>query len=64
MEHLGEKIKAERKKLKLSQQEVAALIGSNQGDVSKIEKGQLVGRHLFSYIKFLKKKGVDLNKLF
>ncbi|MEP1488500.1 MAG: helix-turn-helix transcriptional regulator [Algibacter sp.] len=50
--------------LKLDQEEVAKLLSISQPTLSRIENDKLFGKNYKKYLEFLKKKGVDLNRLF
>lgn len=50
--------------LNLGQEEVAKLLDMSQGTLSRIETGKLFGKNYKKYLDFLRKKGVDLNRLF
>ncbi|WP_367892790.1 helix-turn-helix domain-containing protein [Flavivirga jejuensis] len=57
-------IKTIRKELNLSQVEIAKLLDMTQSTLSRIERGLLFGESYKKYLDFLRKKGVDLNRLF
>ncbi len=52
-----------REDLNLTQGQVGECIGTDQGTISKIERGKLLGPHFVSYLKFLGEKNVNLNKV-
>ena len=63
MNKVFNKIKEIRKSLNLTQAEFATAAGVNASDVSKLENGEKKFIDI-DIIQFLKKKGVDINKLF
>ncbi|MEP5601989.1 MAG: helix-turn-helix transcriptional regulator [Algibacter sp.] len=50
--------------LKLDQEEVAKLLNLSQSTLSRMENDKLFGRNYKKYLEFLRKKGIDLNRLF
>lgn len=64
MPEMGDKIKQARFKLKKTQKEVSEILDLKQGAISKIESGKVSsGKSLIKYLKYLKKKGIDMNEL-
>lgn len=56
-----ETFKAYREHLNLSQKEIAEELNTTQSVISKIENGKLYGVYFVKYLKFLSKKGIDMN---
>lgn len=52
-----------REKLNLTQGQVANELKTDQGTISKIESGKVLGPIFLKYLKFLAKKKVNLNKV-
>ncbi|MEP1488505.1 MAG: helix-turn-helix domain-containing protein [Algibacter sp.] len=50
--------------LNLDQEEVAKLLNLSQSTLSRMENDKLFGRNYKKYLEFLRKKGIDLNRLF
>ncbi len=55
--------KQARKHLNLTQGDIAESLGTDQGTISKIERGKIVGPYFVSYLKFLEARKIDLNKV-
>ena len=55
--------KQARKHLKLTQDDIAELLGTDQGTISKIESGKIVGPYFVDYLKLLGERKIDLNKI-
>lgn len=52
-----------REKLNLTQGQVANELKTDQGTISKIESGKVLGPIFLKYLKFLAEKKVNLNKV-
>ena len=52
-----------RDDLDMTQGEIAKLLGTDQGTISKIESGKLLGPYFLSYLKFLAEQQIDLNRV-
>lgn len=59
---VGARLRSARMKLKLTQQDVADALGTSPQMVSFLEKG--VQGYIIDYLIFLRKKGVDINRIF
>ena len=55
--------KQARKQLKLTQEEIAKLLGTDQGRISRIERGMIVGPYFVKYLKFLDKRQIDIRRV-
>ena len=55
--------KQARKYLKLTQADIAKSLGTDQGTISKIESGKVVGPYFVDYLKFLGERKIDLNRI-
>ncbi|WP_138473283.1 helix-turn-helix domain-containing protein [Poseidonocella sp. HB161398] len=58
-EELGELLRSRRRALKMSQTDLASLTGVDQGNLSKIERGQLPAT-LDTYFRLMSALGIDL----
>lgn len=63
MKELGNSIKFARLEIKFTQKQVLDKINCEQSVISKIESGQLVGAILIKYLKYLRKKGVNMHEM-
>ncbi|GMN12147.1 hypothetical protein MTsPCn9_34160 [Croceitalea sp. MTPC9] len=52
-----------REKLNLTQGQIAKGLNTDQGTISKIEAGKVLGPIFLKYLKFLAEKKVNLNKV-
>ena len=61
---IGKKIQEERKKLGITQNQMAKHLKCKQSNISTIENTDSSTSTIVNYMKFFRTKGVDLNKLF
>ena len=62
--NIGKNIKALRKSIGLSQNDISKELNKHVNTISSIEKSEKFGRTFIEYLELLNSKGVDLKKLF
>jgi len=61
---LGENIKKEREKLRLSVTDIHVATGISKSNIYALERGERIGKSLIKYLFYLRSKNVNLNNLF